>query len=723
MAKSLFKILVLSLFMIPVLTFAQKSSLKKGNVFFEAGKYRQALEHYKSYNKTIKDPQILIKRGICYLYSNLPDECLKDMSAAHLLKSMNNERFKYSALSYFAKSEYQEAAKFYKTYLNTLKRGTDEWKRTILEIKKCGYAKNKKYHSQLGFVENVGGNVNTVYDEFGPLQSPTKVGRYYFSSARSDSNGGLRNKKGLIDAIYGHYSSDIYYVDLMDGNWSTVLPFDHLLNTPKNDIIQDFSADGYVIYFLKSNDVNSYLLYSDTFAIDKNPSANPIAITSFLPFDAGKGDKDLQFFNDSLILFSSNRAGGYGGFDIYYSILRNNIWAPASNMGPKVNSSFNELSPFLIKNGNTIYFSSDKPETLGGYDLFKADFINGHWNEPINLLSPFNSPLNDIDIEVSADGTTAVFASNRISSIGGYDIYMAYLKDQIIGQLEFTDLPEFVAPITSVLTPDKSSSNIEIKKEVTQTKVKTPAKEFVSRPLFFNSDEDLLNNTNLTNLRRVADLMLIYPEIKILLQSNFLTEGRQEKDLYFSIKRAEKIAEQLVKFGIKSERILLQGLGSNFPLALPTINGIPSSLAEKVNKRIDMEFVFDINENLKVTRDLPNIAEQFRDTKWDLFFTKNKGLTFRVQFAEVTQMLNSEILNYYSDIIVEKQFNTVKYIYTTGNMSTYNEAKKIKDQLSIAYFTDSKIIPYYQGRRVFENEIEKLKEDFPQLEHWVLDKE
>jgi outer membrane protein OmpA-like peptidoglycan-associated protein len=699
---------------LPQHTYAQKSQLKQGNLYFEYGKFGDALKSFNNYKKSEKEPQTLIKRGICYLKTNKPDECIRDMALAHQLKSLDNTRFKYSAMAYFAKGEYLDAARFYKTYLNTLKPNTDEWQLIINEIKRCGFAKSKKYSTQLAFVENLGGNVNTEFDEFRPVQSPTKVGRYYFSSARSESTGGLRNKDGLSDVIKGTYSNDIYYVDLKEGNWSTVLPFDNLLNTPKHEIIQDFNSDGSIIYYTKGNDLHSGLLYTDTFKLDKNVEKLPTAIHDF-PFLAEKNDRDLHFFNDSLIIFASNRPGGYGGYDLYYATQTNNVWSNPINFGPNINTSNNEISPYLIKNSKYLYFSSDRLETLGGYDIFKSEYSANQWSAPINLNSPINSAGDDIDIEISSDGMSAIFSSNRISAKGGYDLFIAYFKEQIIDQLEYTETPLFAEVLFEM---DEIINDTIVKQpETKEGKSVLPIRELICKPLFFNSDEDVLNSTNLNQLRRIADLMVIYPKTRILLLSHYISEGRTETDLYFSIKRAEKIADQLQNFGIGLNRIQLFGCGSNFPLAAPYVNNIPSSLAEKTNKRIDYEIISDSSTQIKLTYDLPVVVEQYRDTKWDAFTAKNKGVTFRVQFAEVIQMLKSEVLTAFPDIIVEKIANESKYIYTIGNFMTYAEAQKVQEQLSAMYIFDSKINAYHKGSKINRQEAKFLSAEFTQLSY------
>ncbi|MBK9733621.1 MAG: PD40 domain-containing protein [Saprospiraceae bacterium] len=693
--------------------FAQKAIKKQGDTYFNVGKYRDAFEAYSACKNAEKDADLLIKRGICNYYINKPDASIRDLALAHNLKSIDTRKFKYAAKSYFAKQDYIEASKFYKMFLNSLKPNTGIWKETINEIKRCGYAKNQKYAPQLAFVENLGPNVNSIYDEIAPIQSPTMQGRYYFSSAREGTIGGLRNENGLADEVKGRYSTDMFLVDLKDGNWSSVLPFEQLLNTPKNDILQDFSSDGSIIYFIKTEHSHTGTLYLDTFSLDRDPAILPFAAE--LPFIAENGDKDLFVFNDSLIIFSSQKNEGYGGFDLYYAIKSHNIWQLPVNFGPMINSGANEIGPVLAKNGSKLYFSSDRLETLGGFDIFSADYTDvGAWTKCKNLGVLINSPKDDIDFELSADGMTALFSSDRLESIGGFDIYIAYFKEQILDQLAFVERPMFV-PVES----DSSMVSENIEQIVSPSPEVLPMRDFVSKALFFNENEDVLTPSNIAQIKKITELMVIYPDINVMLKSHCVSEGRPDFDLYFSIKRAEKIAEKLITSGVSPHRIFMQGCGANFPIALPSINGIPSTLAAKTNRRIDLEILNFQDINLRVIMETPTVAEQYRDTLWDNFENKNKGVTFRVRFSKVSQMLKSDVLSLRNDAIVEKKANEEQYTYTMGNFVLYNDARLLKGELIRNGMPESSIIPYYQGVELDRTKMALIRNQYPELKNFI----
>jgi outer membrane protein OmpA-like peptidoglycan-associated protein len=100
------------------------------------------------------------------------------------------------------------------------------------------------------------------------------------------------------------------------------------------------------------------------------------------------------------------------------------LWSKPINLGPEINSGNNEKSPFLHTDGKTLFFASDNFPSLGGYDIFysRKDSLN-MWSKPINIGYPINSKFNEISLFVSTDGNQAIFASNNLEGIGGWDLY------------------------------------------------------------------------------------------------------------------------------------------------------------------------------------------------------------------------------------------------------------------------------------------------------------
>ncbi|MGA2824373.1 MAG: OmpA family protein [Bacteroidales bacterium] len=176
-----------------------------------------------------------------------------------------------------------------------------------------------------------------------------------------------------------YYNCDIYYSELVDGEWTPIKSVSDKINLPTTWESQpSISADGKTLYFI------------------------------------------------------SDRSGGFGGYDIYRSVKNDNgEWGTPINLGPTINSTGNEKSPFIHPDGKTLYFSSDGWLGLGGYDIFYSRLKDdGTWSTPVNIGYPINSPDDEVGFFVSTDGQKGYFASNKLKGVGGWDLYSFDLYDK-----------------------------------------------------------------------------------------------------------------------------------------------------------------------------------------------------------------------------------------------------------------------------------------------------
>ena len=175
--------------------------------YFKAEKYREALELYKGLKSTKEN---LLHRGIAAYHVGEIDFSLRSLIDSYSNGNRDKRLYVYMADNYLTQGKYEQATSFYKNYLRFIDKDSPERNETIHKIKRCGFAKDFKYVDQRAFVENLGESVNTIYDELSALQSPGNPNKYYFSSNRNGSTGGLRSEDGFKDNIYGSYSSDMY---------------------------------------------------------------------------------------------------------------------------------------------------------------------------------------------------------------------------------------------------------------------------------------------------------------------------------------------------------------------------------------------------------------------------------------------------------------------------------------------------------------------------------
>ncbi len=195
-----------------------------------------------------------------------------------------------------------------------------------------------------------------------------------------------------------------------------------------NEAPAAFSPDGRTVVFTKNNFVNGtrqipsagieLSLFVATVAADG-------AWAGVHPFPhnvAGYSTGYAAFSEDGRMLyFASDRPGGFGGFDLYVSVREGNGWSAPENLGPVVNSPGNEITPFVV--GNTLYFASDWHAGFGGFDLFKSEQTSRGFTTLINLGPGVNSTYDDYGFVFDPILNLGYLTSNRPGGEGAEDIY------------------------------------------------------------------------------------------------------------------------------------------------------------------------------------------------------------------------------------------------------------------------------------------------------------
>ncbi len=704
----------------------QKSIKKDADRYFKNGNYFQALKLYNIYDKINTSKDALYNRAICNYECHKIPQAKADLNRLVALRFDKKDLYYYLGLTNFAENDFKNAAIFFKKYLR-YSENKDQRADIVRKIKQCAYGIDHAYDDQIAFVENLGDVVNSKYNEFNAIQSPNYNDRYYFSSNREGSTGGLRNEKGLKDDILGSYFLDILVAESSNGIWQNPSSIDPLLNSPKNDRILDFSSDGSILFYKKSlTDLSKGTILVDTFKAGRDPGVFPSQLIS--PIVGELGDDYLTVFDDSTFVFSSKRAGGYGGYDLYVVGFRDGDWTLPFNLGPKINSRYDEVSPFVSNDGKTLFLSSNRNEGFGGYDIFSTQFDQekSSWKPLSNLGLPINSTADDLYYRLSNNGMTATLSSNRKKGEGGFDLYIAYLTKQNMTQLTYSSsFPYFENSYEKYLEQlienpeiDPSTlSEIVLEESNEEEVVETKQREVVISSFFYGDDDNVLTPQNLVKFKDIKDLMIIYPDLKIRLVSHSIAEGLPNYDLYFSIKRAEKIRDYMVSQGSDPKRFQLLACGPNYPSVKNELAGKKIALAEKINRRIDIDILNAEEVNLKVIKDKPVVAEYLKDYKNDLFYTNLEGLSYRVQIAKVNQMYQNPIVSKSDDVIIEEENGA--YVYTIGLVSDFESAKRVKDLLVRSELNDTKITAYLDGIRIERNDLPLKVEQYPDLANFL----
>jgi outer membrane protein OmpA-like peptidoglycan-associated protein len=672
---------------------------------FNEKKYLAAYTNLKQYYDTKQDNiEVNTALGICAYETNKLGESV-------VLLQKGEEKGDPIVLYYLARAMHQsekfkEAIKYYKMYLKVAKSNDVMRPFVIEEIKRAASGVRAVNDSENVIVENFGETVNTIYDEFAPLPSPNVESKIYFSATNSSSIGGMRNDNGESSAK-GHYCADMYSTLNQNGNWDVPTPLNEMLNGVKNEIAVDFDEKGKKLYFFKGFSTFSGELLVNEFDLqDINGNVFPKLI---VPFKPEQGDITMHFFRDSIVLFSSRSITGYGGSDIYYAILnKDNIWGDPINLGSAVNTPFDEICPFLSVDGRTLYFSSNNYNSIGGYDIFRTTYNDEKmiWNSAINVGMPINSPGDDTHFRLLNDAFKGIFCSDRKSGFGQRDLYSVLFKSYRKEQTEPSNPLSFHMAKGAILAQNENKKKEIIKYEIS--------------PVYYTTDNDLLSNNNLLSISKVAEIMKTYENVKLIISANSdNTTSPVNVDIYFTMKKGEKIMNKLIELGVPKSRIILKSFGGYYPVARNELNGTKFVAGQKLNRRIEFEFLDVAEYPIAIDYGNLNLPEHIIDRRSNTFKNNQKGIHYRFQIGNSKSLLESNILETVSDPCLEYDNEEQTYRYMTGWFTEFAKAEQSRIAYSKSENIEMQVIPYINGQRQTLEEVKNLSAGYPDLLNYI----
>lgn len=595
-----------------------KMDLEKGMDYFfnERPMYEAALKLFlKAQEFNPNNADLNCKLGICYM----------------------NSRTKYEALSYFKKAfelnpdvdpnihyflgeanqidnSFAKAKEEYELCIKNADRPETMPMEVITKrISECNTGIELIAHPVKVKIENLGSGVNTEYPEYSPHVTADES-QIFFTSRRSDSNGGQKNEDD------GKYFEDIYMSEKgADGKWLAAKNLGSPLNTTTHDATSGLSSDGHTLFVFKGDINNGDILISKLTAkgwtkaesIGKNINTGAHESSASLSPDG----KTLYFVSD--------RPGGLGERDIYYSkwIDKKKAWGEANNIGEPINSTYDEEGVWMHPDGKTLYFSSTGDGSMGGYDIFYSKMENGKWSEPVNLGYPINSADDDVFIEMSGSGLRLYFTSVKKEGMGEKDIYSATFLEQekiksklalykghvfdeetkqpLLATIELVDLDknENIGKFNSDPTSGKylvslpggknygaviqaegymfSSDNFNIPdtadyNEYTKDIYLKPIKigsVIVLNNIFFETAKWDLKEQSINELERLYSFMLSNPKLKIEISGHTDNVGKDEANQLLSENRAKAVVDYLKKKNIAESLLEYHGYGESKPVA------------------------------------------------------------------------------------------------------------------------------------------------------------
>ncbi len=392
-----------------------KESFLEAESYFLFEEYNEALPLYLRIHRA--DPEndnIKYKIGVCLLN----DPYQKDRSIPYLLKASKNinpkykinnfkertappEAFFYLGNAYLVNDSIDQALGNYLHFRDILDEKIYDMELVEEKIRICERARYLKTIPVDYDIENLGETINTRFTDINPIVSGNGERLVYVS------------KMQFYDATY--------FSEKVDGVWQ-----------PPRNIIPELGVDGDVYPTSLSWDGNTMIIYRNDDFIG-NLYVSDYKDGRWTNMEKLGDNINTKYWEShgtlsrdgKTLYFTSNRKGGFGGLDIYKSSkLPNGSWGLPINLGPNINSRYNEETPFITENGKIIYFSSYGHYNMGGYDVFysMAD-ENGEWGEPINLGYPINSTDDDIFYYPVNNGDNAYFAKYMEGGFGRHDLY------------------------------------------------------------------------------------------------------------------------------------------------------------------------------------------------------------------------------------------------------------------------------------------------------------
>ena len=282
-------------------------------------------------------------------------------------------------------------------------------------LDQCWYGLQQVAHPVDVVIDNLGPTVNTEHPEYVPVIDGAGQ-ELYFTSRRPETTA------RLIDPT-GQYFEDIYRTRFEDGLWQPAQNAGLQLNSETHDATVSRSADGKQMLVYRTN---PNLTGGDLYLTHKTDKGwGPLEKLGDEINSVHQEPSACLSVDGDVLIFASDRPGGYGGKDLYrVRRLPNGDWSLPRNLGPTINTEFDEDAPFLTADGAALYFASKGHLTMGGYDLFRSNQnVPDVWTKPANLGYPVNTVGDDIYLSLDASGTVGYFSSARLGGFGSLDLY------------------------------------------------------------------------------------------------------------------------------------------------------------------------------------------------------------------------------------------------------------------------------------------------------------
>ncbi len=614
--------------------------------YYNAEEYNKALPFYLSLDSLDQEnSNFKYKIGVCYINSTLDktkaipylEKAIQNITGNYVEGSRKERYAPYNAYKYLGKAyhlnnELDKAIEHFQKYL-TFVPPTDnaEVEDVNRQIEQCQNAKIMEAAPINITITNLGSAINTEYADYAPVVTADEL-NIYFTSRRQNTTG------GKVSEDDGIYYEDIYLSSKKDTSWLPAVNLGEPVNSNEHEATVGISVDGQqlLIYKSKNEDIYVSKLQGSVWS-EPEPFKGYINSKYWEPHASISAD-------GTELYFTSDRPGGIGGRDIYKcKLLPTGEWGRPQNLGPTVNTIYDEDAPYIHPDGVTLFFSSRGHKTIGGFDIFFSVKSEAGWTPPQNMGYPLNTTDDDVFYFPSASNTRAYYSSIKPGGYGDKDIYLITFPDQkesqvtvfkgtvkgifgdkvpagviinvtdnATGELVGTYRPNSeTGKYLFILTPGRDynisyeaagylfhSENMNVPIDTTYSTVEQEVEmkpiqvgqKIILKNIFFESGKADLKAESKIELDKLLKLMLALPEMSVEISGHTDAAGDENSNMVLSQKRAQAVVDFLTSHGVKLNRLTAKGYGETQPIAenyLPNKN--PNKEGMAVNRRIEFK--------------------------------------------------------------------------------------------------------------------------------------
>ncbi|MBU0765466.1 MAG: OmpA family protein, partial [Bacteroidetes bacterium] len=420
----------------------------------------------------------------------------------------------------------------------------------------------------------------------------------------------------------------------------------------------------------------------------------------------------------NILIFSSDKPGGYGRLDLYCSFRNKHTgeWTESINLGPTINTPYDEAYPYLMADGYSLYFCSEGHFNIGGFDIFLTKRQSNGWTVPMNIGFPVNTTDDDMYFTPLQNGEVMYVCRHDSASLGKLDIYRMTVTPRQEEPVAATDSllvikQDTLLPLDSITCKDSvlaldtkyltTSGNItendtignlvvvtethtdsidtvlaEVRTDTTALKsniqsVHAGNEEFsIVRNILFDFSSTQLNRDAKIELEKVAVLMKENKDLAIEVIGYTDSKGDPGFNRRLSESRAEATVNYLTGKGISRSRFTTKGMGENSFLAVNmNPDGTDNPEGRMYNRRVELKLQ---NPDKRIRMESLNVPEHLRYTK-----ATNACMVLVMQSA--TELPSTYFDKYYYNPLKKIQAQKIKngYAYTLGAYDDRAEALKV----------------------------------------------